>query len=336
MVVEVEVSTSLNPNILMHVFSCLEIDGTYYSSNYGAKHHFTLEKKVYQEWEGLLKKIQTLGIQDVLYSVLFQIPSYIPAEDIEILNDYFDALQETINKQSMDILLDSYPSVFDNLEYFIPITFIEDHFNRLFAEKTLIIQLIQKLRSTMTKLWKNFYEDYWTKEALPELEKQSLKLNKIIKPVNLVNSWQKKLLIDYPYSEFTIYLVEPTTTISTDLLAEKIIISNSLDERDIYRIIIHEVGRSYLLTNELFVNSYTSTIAKSNIDKLSLIVDAICLHFKKELFIELGLRDQNNDPYLQTGLDEIVKTFNSVWSKMEEKNIYNAIAKTYNALSPVV
>ena len=60
----------------MHVFSCLEIEGSFYNSDYGLKHRFTILEEEYDSWEEISKKCMTLGCNAELFAVLFQISDH--------------------------------------------------------------------------------------------------------------------------------------------------------------------------------------------------------------------------------------------------------------------
>jgi len=333
---QVIISTSLTPNLLMHLFSCLEIDGSFYSSNYGLKHHFTLSDENYSAWEQLSKKCLTLGCNAELYEILFQIPSYIPAEDLEMVLQHFDNISQAIQEGSFENLLTNYPGVFDSLPVYAPLSVFESHFKKLQENRDIIIDIITFTKAALKEIWENFYHKYWFDELLPKLKKHQEHLNQIIKPFNIIVAWQKLLKIDFPYPEFIAYLVEPTTTIATNLLAEKIMLADEREDLENYKIIIHEVGRTFLLNTNIFSNELVKPIALANIDKLSLVVDATCVHLKKELFKQFQLKGADADPYATPQISQYIQTFAEIWEKLPEKDIYKALYETYNKLSPIV
>ncbi len=333
---KVVVKTSLTPNIIMHVFSCLEIEGSFYNSDYGLKHRFTILEEEYKQWETASKKCMTLGCNAELFAVLFQIPSYIPAEDLEMVLSTYEKISEAIDEGSIELLLSSYPGVFDNLPIYAPMSVFDEHFKKLFEQKELIKEIFTIFKQILLGLWDRFYADYWEKEAKAKLEKRITDLEVIIKPINIINSWKKLFNIEFPYHDFVALLVEPTKTIATNLLAEKIVVSYEQEEMDLYRILIHEIGRAFLLNTNLFENDSLKSIAQSNVDKLSIIVDAACIHVKKDLFKALKIRDKNDDPYNVHEVKEIVSIFAQIWDSMTDKDIYEAIIQTYNKLKPIV
>jgi len=332
---QVLVTTSLTPNILMHIFSCLEVEGSFYDSDYGLKHHFTILDEEYEDWEELSKKCMTLGCNAELYAILYQIPSYIPAEDIEMVLGNFDRISDAIAEGSMESLIDSYPGVFDNLSMYAPISFFDNHFKNLSENKEIIIDLINKFKKILLGVWERFYCEYWEKEAKIKIEKRAKELNLLFSPINIINIWQKKLNIIYPYGEFAICLVEPTTTIATNLLAEKIIVAYNLEDLDIYKIVIHEIGRSILLNINIFENEKLNPIAHTYHEKLSVIVDAACVHIKQNLYQLFKIKD-TSDPYNVSDVKEIVPIFSQIWDSMKDKDIYDALYQTYNRITPIV
>ncbi len=333
---EVIVSSSLTPNILMHVFSCLEIDGSFFHSNYGLKHHFTLTEEEYVLWEKHAKKCLTLGCSAELYEVLFQIPSYIPAEDLEMLLQNFDNIGAAIKEGSFETLMITYGSVFDDLLIYAPQSIFESHFQKLHENYEIILETFDFMKNALQIVWANFYQKYWFDDLLPRLEQHQQQLNQIIKPLNIVNAWKKILKLDFPYQEFVVYLVEPTTTIATNLLAEKIMIANEREDLENYKIIIHEVGRAFLLNTNIFNNEIVKPIALGNIERLSLIVDAACSYLKHNLFEQFRLKDNDPDPYATPQIKPYIKTFGEIWESLEEKNIYKALLDTYNKSFPIV
>ncbi|NHJ86917.1 MAG: hypothetical protein FK734_15750 [Asgard group archaeon] len=332
---EVTVATSLTPNIVMHIFSCLEIEGSFYHSNYGLKHHFTILDEEREKWEDFSKKCMTLGCNSELFAVLFQIPSYIPTDDIEMVLNSYDTILQAIEEGSIEVLIEGYPEVFDYLPVYAPMSVFEAHFKKLNEHKELISALIESFKELLLGLWERFYEEYWTKELKVKLEKRIKMLNDIIKPINIISTWQKTLNLKFPYPEFTAYLVEATTTIATDLLAEKIMIAFDIEDKDLYWIIIHELGRSFLLNTNIFENDHLKSIAQSNPDRLSLIVDAVCVHFKIALAAKFKIRAES-DPYDIPEIKKIIQIFEKVWDSQQEKDIYKAIVETYNKYSPIV
>ena len=113
-------------------------------------------------------------------------------------------------------------------------------------------------------------------------------------------------------------------------------ISSKAEDKDIYRILAHEVGRSFLLNTMLFENEQIKTIVDSNIDRLSMIIDAACIYIKENLFDTLRIRSDELDPYIVPGIKEVMDIFGAIWDAMDEKSIFEAITQTYNKLSPIV
>ncbi|NHJ32420.1 MAG: hypothetical protein FK732_06130 [Asgard group archaeon] len=333
---KIHVSTNLTPNIIMHVFSCLEIEGSFYNSDYGLKHRFTILEEEYQNWEEISKKCMTIGCNAELFAVLFQIPSYIPAEDLETVISSFEKISEAIEEGSIETLLNSYPEVFDNLPIYIPVKVLDEQFRKLFEHKDLVKGIFKKFQGILGGLWDRFYKENWEKNSKVTINKRIKELNVILSPINIISVWQKEFGIKFPYPEFIVYLVEPTTTIATNLLAEKIMVSAELDDMSLYKIIVHEVGRAFLLNTNLFTNDDLKSIAQSNIEKLSAIVDAACIHIKKKLYSNLKIRETELDPYLVPEVSEIIPIFAQIWDSMKEKNIYTALIQTYNKLTPIV
>ena len=329
-------TTSLTPNIIMHVFSCLEIEGSFYNSDYGMKHHFTLADDDYANWKEQAKKCMTLGCNAELYAVLFQLPSYIPADNIDMVVDCYEKIIEAVEKGSIDSLITSYPEVFDYLEVYAPLTVFDGHFNRLNEHKEIIINIIRIFQNILRGLWDRFYKNHWENTVKKELEDQVKKLNVIISPINIISTWQKKLNLEFPYPEFTAILVEPTSTIATNLVAEKIIVASNQEDVMLYKILVHEIGRSFLLNTKLFEHEKLKIIAQSNLDRLSLIVDAACIFIKKQLYKTFKMRDDDIDPYITPEITELLKIFQVVWDASDDKDIYHAIAATYNKLAPVL
>lgn len=329
-------TTSLTPNIIMHVFSCLEIEGSFYNSDYGMKHHFTLTEEDYASWEEQAKKCMTLGCNAQLYAALFQLPSYIPADNIDMVVDCYDKIAEAVEQGSIDSLIKSYPEVFDYLPVYAPIAVFDGHFKSLNTHKDIIVNIIRIFQNILRGLWERFYKNYWENEIKKELEDQVKKLNVIVSPINIISTWQKKLQLEFPYPEFTAILVEPTTTLATNLVAEKIIVSSNQEDVMLYKILVHEIGRSFLLNTKLFEHEKLIVIAQSNLDKLSLIVDAACIFIKKQLYKTFKIRDDEIDPYITPEINELLKIFQIVWEASEDKDIYNALAATYDKLTPVI
>lgn len=320
----------------MHVFSCLEIEGSFYNSNYGLKHRFTILEEEYKNWVEISKKCMTLGCNAELFAVLFQIPSYIPTEDLETVISSFEKISEAIEEGSIETLLNSYPEIFDNVPIYVPLNVLDEQFKKLYEHKNLVKEIFKKFQGILGGLWDRFYKENWEKNTKAMISKRINELNVIVSPINIISAWQKEFNIKFPYPEFIVYLVEPTTTIATNLLAEKIMVSANLDDMTLYKIIIHEVGRAFLLNTNLFTNEHLKSIAQSNIEKLSTIVDAACLHVKKELYRNLRIRDDELDPYFVPEVAEIIPIFAQIWDSMKEKNIYDALIQTYNKLTPIV
>lgn len=332
---KVFVTTNLTPNILMHVFSCLEVEGSFYDSEYGMKHHFTLLDEDYEAWKTQVKKCMTLGCNAELYAVLFQIPSFISTEDIDMVIDSFDKISVAVAEGAIDVLIASYPELFDTLSIYAPKKVFDDHFKKLNTHNDIIQDVITVFKKILRGLWERFYSEYWETEGKKKIEKRAKQLNTIISPINIISAWQKVLKLEFPYSEFSAVLVEPTNTIATNLLAEQVMIALKTEDKDVYRILTHEVGRSFLLNTLLFENEQIKTIADSNIDRLSMIIDAVCIHIKGSLFDTLRIRSDEPDPYIVPGMKEVMDIFGAIWDAMEEKEIFAAIAQTYNKLSPI-
>ncbi len=332
---KVSVTTNLTPNILMHVFSCLEVEGSFYDSDYGMKHHFTLLDEDYEEWKTQAKKCMTLGCNAELYAVLFQIPSFIPTEDIDMIIDSYDKISEAVAEGTIDVLIASYPELFDTLPIYAPKKVFDDNFKKLNTHNEIIQNIITIFKKILRGLWERFYSEYWEKEGKIKLEKRAKHLNTIISPINLISAWHKVLKLEFPYSEFSAILVEATNTIATNLLAEQVMISLKTEDKDVYRILAHEVGRSFLLNTLLFENEQIKTIADSNIDRLSIVIEAACIYIKGSLFDTLRIRSDELDPYIVPGIKEVMDIFGVIWDAMDEKNIFDAITQTYNKLSPI-
>ena len=320
----------------MHVFSCLEVEGSLYDSQYGMKHHYTLLDDDYKLWEEQAKKCMTLGCNAELYAILFQIPSYIPSDDIEMILDSFDKIAESVEAGTVDNLIASYPELFDNLPIYAPKDVFDNRFKKLNEHKEIILNIINSFKELLSGLWERFYNNYWEKEAKLKLERKATLLNKIISPINIIGEWKKTLKIDFPYEEFIVYLVEPTNAIATDLLAEKIVIAEKHEDNDVYRILVHEIGRSFLLNTKIFENEKLAAITESNIDRFSVVVDAACIYLKNALFNTLRIKSDEPDPYDVQTIKEVIAIFENVWNSLKEKDIYEALIQTYDKLSPVV
>ena len=319
----------------MHVFSCLEVEGSFYDSDYGMKHHFTLLDEDYEEWNKYAKKCMTLGCNAELYAVLFQLPSFIPAEDIDMVISSFDNISEAVTEGTIDNLIASYPELFDTLPIYAPKRVFDDHFKKLHTHNDIIQEVISTFKKILSGLWERFYAEYWENEGKVKLEKRAKNLNTIISPINIISAWQKVLKLEFPYPEFIAVLVEPTNTIAANLLAESIMISLKPEDKEVYKIITHEIGRSFLLNTQIFENEKLKALAESNIDKLSLIIDAAIIHIKGSLFETLRIRTDESDPYIVPGIKDVIILFGSIFDAMEEKDIFEAIVQTYNKLSPV-
>ncbi|MFW9924161.1 MAG: hypothetical protein ACFFDW_12830 [Candidatus Thorarchaeota archaeon] len=332
---KVVVTTNLTPNLLMHVFSCFEVEGSFYDSDYGLKHHFTLLDEDYEIWEEKAKKCMTLGCNAELYAILFQIPSYIPADDIEMVLDCFDKIADAVDEGSIKVLIESYPDLFDNLSIYAPTEVYDNHFKRLNEHKGIILEIISIFKEILQGLWERFYAEFWEKELQGKLLKQAENLSKMINPINIISAWQRILKIDFPYNEFIVILVQATNTIVTNLLAEQIVISSKNEEMDSYKIIVHEVGRSFLLNMNLFEHEKLKAVAQYNIDKLTQIVDAVIIYLKRKMINTLKIKPEEHDTFAWPGYEEITKVFEHVWDSMQDKNIYEAIEQTYTKLSLV-
>ncbi|MEA2070995.1 MAG: hypothetical protein U9O98_06855 [Asgard group archaeon] len=333
---DIQITTNLTPNIIMHIFSCLEIEGSSYHSKYGLKNRFTLLKDDYEKWEKIEKKCIMLNCSEELFAIFYQIPSYIPSDSIETIIDCFEILEECIQTKTIEPLVETYPGIFENLEIYAPIEAYNTYFQTLHTHEDIIIEIIDDYKQLLIKLWDRFYREYWENNAKPRINKKIKDLEVIVKPVNIIKSWQKVFDIPFPYEEFIVYLVEPTSTIATNLIAEKIVVALEKEELDFYKILIHEIGRSFLLTTNMMKSEPLEKIAISNMDKLSLIIDAAIIYLKRSLYKTFHLRSDDHDPYMVQGLDEIINTFEEIWENNKQKDIYEVLAKTYNKLSPIV
>jgi len=87
------------------------------------------------------------------------------------------------------------------------------------------------------------------------------------------------------------------------------------------------------LNTKLFEHEKLKIIAQSNLDRLSLIVDAACIFIKKQLYKIFKMRDDEIDPYITPEITELLKIFQVVWDTSDDKDIYHAIAATYDKLA---
>jgi len=326
----IEVTTSLTPNLIMHVVACSGIAGR---KDYGRQFISTINAEEMAFLESLAKDFAAKPplAGGPLFTILFQVPSYFPANNFEETSSVLKALRRSLGEASLNLLKKTFPDEASLLNKWIPPSLQSVFFTQFQPKLEELMRVIDHFALILKACYERFYKDYWH-TAGETMRTRAFKIRERLKPLDLLGAWKEVLGKAFPYPNFTVYLCEPCNTVSS-LMAEKIVIPSQYSMNQALHAIIHEAGVHFITPSDWIQNPKTSILLMKDREGLIRVYEAAICHLKSEVLqrihVELG-----EDPFLiGMKLEREMAMFSSVWKNRKSIKIINAIAEAYAKLS---
>lgn len=325
------VTTSLTPNLIMHLMACAGIAGR---KDYGRKFKFTInaEEMAFMKSfdKDFVAKPPLAG--GPLFTILFQVPSYFPANSFEEISEVFKSLRRSLEETSLNPFKKSFPCEASPLDKWIPPVLQSVFFTRFQPRYEELMNVIDQFIRILRACYERFYKDCWL-VARKAMQKKALKIQKRVESLDLLEAWREVIGKAFPYPSFAVYLCEPGNTVSSTM-AEKIVIPNQHSVNQAIQAIVHEVGVHFITLSDWIQNPKTSRILMKDREGLIRVQEAAICHLKskvlKRMHVELG-----EDRFLLgMRLEREVAMFSSVWKSGRPLEIIDAVAEAYRKLSP--
>lgn len=317
------VSTSLPPNILSHIYTCSGLLG---NVEYRKRFSWTVRK----EDVSFLKNLEphfrhrppVAG--GPLFTFLYQIPGYFPAENLEEILKTFDRILYGLANKS-NIFRETDPPPAAKIEAWMPA--------EITAAPTVSFEpLLTELRSALRRLteilsytYRNFYMEYWERRK-PVLLERAKEVQGTLKSYNIFEAWSKVLGVRFPYDEFVAYVDEARLG-GTSLMAEKITIPFSTTLERASDIIIHEVGIHFISPRDYLRKGILPMTFLEKQEALSRMEEAAICYLKPKVYGRLGLVLSHDYHIPLMKIEKEIKRFEEAWESKTTDDLIDTILR---------
>lgn len=324
----VQVTTSLTPNIIMHVMACSGAAGR---EDYGERYRHTLSNEERSFFQSISKDfaVRPPLAGGPLFTIMFQIPSYFPAENPKEIAATFEALKRSIMGSSFCHLKQAFPKYASQIDTWFPAN-MESYFMSGFKPKLdEASEVIDRFSQILNDCYERFYGRYWP-QARETMLSKATRIQESLKPINLLEEWKRILSKPFPYAGFTVLLCEPINTISS-IMAEKIVIPSEADINMSLESIVHESGVHFVGPDDWATNTKLSPLFRDDVEGLIRMVEAAICYLKPIVLKRMHLEPKKDTFLVGMRLEKEVASFGSVWEKTKEKpiDITATIAEAY-------
>lgn len=269
-------------NLLLHVMCC--IDPSFPRKPiYAEKAEEWLLPKEKKFFENNFRLEQTGKVSTTAhFALLFQIPAYFSADNIESLKEVI----ELMKGKTLTTLKNHFPEKKLLLDAYMP-----ERFQTLFFEKAIkkpknCEKILDNYGRILENVYERFYCEYW-KTIVPEMEKRAeLLKEKYFNKYNVIELWEKKTRLKFPYPKFVVELADPIQSLGTSLMAEKGAFSHWAAPEDIFTVISHEIGTHILFQTESLTSSRFAEILERDAEKTIRIVEGLSYLMNLEIWKE--------------------------------------------------
>jgi hypothetical protein len=322
----VQVTTSLTPNIIMHAMACCGAVGR---EDYGERYRHTLSDEERNFFQSISKDfaVRPPLAGGPLFTILFQIPSYFPANNPKEIAATFEALKRCIRESSFSHLKHAFPKYVSQIDTWFPANMVSSFMSRFWSKFDGASGAMDRFSQILNDCYERFYGGYWPQARKTMLSKAT-KIQEGFKPIDLLEEWKRILGKPFPYTGFTIWLCEPSNTVSS-IMAEKIIIPSEDDVKVSLESIVHESGVHFISPNDWATNDTLSPIFRDDMEGLIRMVEAAICYLKPIVLKRMQIKPQEDPFLIGMGLEKEVTSFGQVWEKGKPIDITAAIAEAY-------
>lgn len=258
-------------NLLLHVICCF--DPSFPRNpvyNEKAEEWLLLEEKKFFEENFRLEQTGKVS-STANFALLFQIPAYFSSDNIESLKSVF----ELMKSRKLDALKDHFPERKALLNAYMP-----EKFQRLFFEKSMrrlknFEEVIDAYKRILESVYERFYRNYW-KNILPEMERKAKFLKELyFEKYNIIEFWENKTQLKYPYPRFVVELADPIATLGTSLMAERDAFSHWIAPEKIFTAISHEVGTHTIIQTDNLSSLNLATLFERDPERTLRVQEAL-------------------------------------------------------------
>ncbi|MFX0066876.1 MAG: hypothetical protein ACFFC7_32485 [Candidatus Hermodarchaeota archaeon] len=294
---EKKIIPSFNPivNLLLHAICCFD-DSFPRKPIYAEKAEEWLissEKKFFAD---NFRLEQTGKVSSTAqFALLFQIPAYFSTDTLNSLKEVIDLMKN----QSLSLLKQHFPKKGALIDRYTPKQFQALLFEESIKKQKNCEEVLDKYAEILENVYERFYIDYW-KTLLPDVN-QKIKLlhEEYFKRTNLIELWERKSRLEFPYPTFVVELADPISSLGTSLMAERDAFSSWVNIEKLITLISHEIGTHiFFQTYCLQIPEFTA-IFNNNAEKTIRIIEAFSsllnLDIGKELNWPIGYSKQFTD-----------------------------------------
>lgn len=283
----IEVSVSMNPNLLQHTLVGLgvgrfrEMVNPSYQNECDTwiQSHFLIEKlSEFREIEGVSSS--------TWFALLYQIPAYLAEDNV-------DALIHTLEKLSSNDpweVVGQFPKKKKLVQKYMP----QEEFHRYvgfqgYPSKEWSLTL-KKYIDAIRDAYDRMYFVRWMNLKTKLTEISSSLQNQFFSSFDWINWWEKRTGLEFPYPRFSVELIDTTITQGTSLLAERDGFYAHADPLEIATVVSHEIATHLLYNSQAISNQTISPLIKQDLERYLRTVEVVSWVLNKEIIQEMGLR----------------------------------------------
>ena len=275
------INAGLMPNLLAHVYACLNVFPT---------PRYKCGDRVVSSYARLLGhalehdfKTRPPLAGGPLFTLLFQIPASMKAENIDEVVEVFNTVKKVLERGSLEPLKKALGSYMVE-EWFPSTDFL---FENIEADTEKLHHLLDLVAWLAIRSYKQYYSGKWP-EVASHINRLGEKLLGILGGVDVIGLWENILCTKFPFNSFIVYPCEACGTISS-LVGNAIVIPLEGSIKDLVNAIVHEVGVHFFTPRRLLgVTTLREHYAGNQYALLRFVEALVCYH-KQRILDVLGI-----------------------------------------------
>lgn len=319
------VTTSLTPNILAHIYASA---GLTRNTQYHERFRHTLREEDIVFLKPLTPHFRGKPPMagGPLFQFLYQVPSYLPAENLGELLNNIDWIIEVLEGGRIDYGgLDQ--DTIRALEIWIPpqlSEFSSDVAGPFYGQ---VRDILNHLKEIVTKSYQSFYAEHW-RELKPLLLRRATEINKEFEGLPVFDAWSEALGLTFPYKEFVVYLCEARRG-GTSLLAERIAQPYDVPLERMVDTIIHEIGIHFIIRPGEYLNKglRVEDFIRYQ-EKIGRMEEAATCYFKPQVYEKLGLKLKEDYHLPLMKIEGEIQRFAEIWEQEKPADIFEGLLKS--------
>lgn len=326
-----EITFSCNPvvNLLFHVICCF--DATFPRKPiYKEKAFNWLLPNEMKFFEDNFTMEQTGKISSTAeFAILFQIPSYFSGDTIESLKEVLELMKQ----KRLDILKNHFPAKGRLIDLYVPKKFQKLFFEGALKRRKRCGKILDTYGKILESVYDRFYRNHW-RTLMPKMRETAESLSKqYFEKLDVIDLWEKKTKIGFPYPEFVIELSDPISSLGTTLLAERDAFSYWKNSQTIFTMISHEIGTHSFIQTKTLVSSDFGKIIERDAEKTLRIQEALThltnMAIWKEMKVRLSYPETFEDHFIKE-----IKALEPYFRTLEKRRMsyFDTIFKAFEAL----